>query len=204
MSIAFPAGATTERRGPGRPRSGGHDEAALAATLRLIDAGERITLNRVVELSGVSRAALYRRWTSLTELVADALDAGREPDPVPVGVFSADAFVGALLGEADRTNGTYPDARFRRRIQLVMADRRLQRRYWDAHVAKRRVSMRTALERARDAGEVRAELDLEACCDLIAGVFYYQLVARGESLADADVRRRCRAAVEIAIAGMRA
>lgn len=195
-------GAATTRRGPGRPRVDGHDTAVLAATLGLIDAGEQITLNRVVEISGVSRAALYRRWPSLTELIADALDQGRDNAPVPVGSGSPEEFVDALFGEADDVGRSYPEARFRRRIQLVMADRALQRKYWEAHVAKRRVTMRAALQAGVDAGRLRDDLDLDACCDLIAGVFYYQIVVRGDSIGDAATRERCRRAVEVALTGM--
>lgn len=203
MTTAHQAGAAITHRGSGRPRVEAHDEAALAATLQLIDAGETITLNKVVQRSGVSRAALYRRWNSITDLIADALDQGRNNDPVPVEANDPDAFVTALLGETDATHGSYPEARLRRRLQLVLADSALQKRYWEAHVAKRRVAMRATLQRGVDAGNLRPDLDLDACCDLITGVFYYQLVVRGVSLSDPTVRERCRAAVEIAMAGMR-
>ena len=59
------------RAGPGRPPEPGHDEKIMQATLRLIDQGKPVTVNAVVAGSGVSRAALYRRWGSLTELTSD-------------------------------------------------------------------------------------------------------------------------------------
>ena len=69
--------ATGRRTGPGRPPEPGHDERIIEATLRLIDQGKPVTVNAVVTGSGVSRAAVYRRWSSLTDLVSDALDHGR-------------------------------------------------------------------------------------------------------------------------------
>lgn len=67
----------TARRGPGRPRIPDHDERILEAVVAMVDRNEPITVNAVVAASGVSRAALYRRWSSMTQLVATALDRGR-------------------------------------------------------------------------------------------------------------------------------
>ena len=47
---------TAVRRGPGRPRDEDLDAQILDATLALIDAGEPVTVGRIVARSGVSRA----------------------------------------------------------------------------------------------------------------------------------------------------
>ena len=198
------AGVATSGRGPGRPRVQEHDERILAATLDLIDRGRPVTMAAIVEGSGIGRAAIYRRWPSLTDLIATALDVGRVKDPIPVEAADPDSFLTALLGGASDVKRTYPERRFRRRLQLVLEDRALQRKYWDSHVARRRVSMAAALQAGIGAGTMRADLDVEAACDLIAGVFYYQVVARGESLEDPGVIARCREAVTIALRGMSA
>ena len=89
MTASAPAApARHARRGPGRPRNEDIDALVLAAVLELIDDKEEVTAARVVGRSGVSRAALYRRWPSLTTLIAAALDVG---DVVPDAVEDGEA-----------------------------------------------------------------------------------------------------------------
>lgn len=197
------APARSPRRGPGRPRNDDIDGLVLAAALELIDAKEEVTAARIVERSGVSRAALYRRWPSLTALTAAALDVGREAPPaIPADGDLREAILSALLGTAADAGPDYPEERFRQRIRLAMTDRQLQRMYWTSHVSRRRAPLVEALRAGVERGELRADLDPEACFDLIAGLFYYQLVVRGESLDNAATRERCRAALDVAWQGM--
>ncbi|WP_417504767.1 TetR/AcrR family transcriptional regulator C-terminal ligand-binding domain-containing protein [Microbacterium sp.] len=203
--LAADAGAAVRRR-PGRPRDEDLDGQIVAATLDIIDAGDEVTVSRVVARSGVSRAALYRRWPSLTLLIAAALDVGREVPPE----YPADADLHEILlaglglgvdGVAPSAPG-YSEERFRQRIRLVMADRALQRTYWESHVSRRRVPLQNALRVGMARGELRSDLDVEACFDAIAGVAYYQLVVRGDRVNDPAVVERMRAAIEVIWRGM--
>lgn len=188
-------------RGPGRPRDEELDERIFAATLRLVDSGERVTVSRIVADSGVSRSALYRRWPSLTGLIAAALDSGRViPTVICRERDLKRAIVDALLGSADGVSSH--EARFRERIRLVMADVELQREYWASHVTKRRAPVEEAIRAGVERGELRADLDVPACFDAIAGAMYYQHVVRGESLSQAPARARVRSAVDIIWRGM--
>ncbi|MFC4138403.1 MULTISPECIES: TetR/AcrR family transcriptional regulator [unclassified Microbacterium] len=191
------------RRGPGRPRDEDIDQQIIAATLELIDAEEQVTVSRIVARSGVSRAALYRRWESLTVLIAAALDVGRTvPEAYPADVDLREAVFAGLMDPADAAG--YSEQRFRQRIRLVMADRALQRAYWRSHVARRRVPLESALRAGVERGILRADLDVEACFDAIAGVAYYQIVVRGESLSAEDTRARLRSALDVIWRGMTA
>lgn len=192
------------RRRPGRPRNEEIDGQILQATLELIDQGSEITTSRVVERSGVSKAALYRRWPSLTTLIAAALDVGREmPAALPTDGNLREAILGGFLGGSEGAGlGGYSEQRFRQRVRLAMADRVLQKAYWTSHVSRRRAPIEAALRSGIDKGELRADLDVEACFDLIAGVFYYQLVVRGDRVEDPKTRARCRAALDVAWRGM--
>lgn len=204
---ASDAGAAVRRR-PGRPRDEDMDGQIVAATLEIIDAGEDVTVSRVVARSGVSRAALYRRWPSLTTLIAAALDVGRTippeyPDHVDLREALFDGFglgdTGVALSVA--ASG-YAEERFRQRIRLVMSDRALQKAYWQSHVSRRRVPLLNALRAGISRGELRADLDVEACFDAIAGTAYYQIVVRGDRMDDPAVAARLRAAVETIWRGM--
>lgn len=174
----------------------------MVATLALVDDGAPVTLNRVVAGSGVSRAAIYRRWPSLTALLAAALDRGRTVVPVPHQGGLRERLLGLYLGDPARLAGSYTDARFRRRLQLTLADRALQRAYWDAHVHRRRLPVTELLRQGVATGELRADLDLEATIDLINGVFYYQWIVRGVNPTEAEARARCAAALDVVWRGM--
>jgi AcrR family transcriptional regulator len=204
MTEVSTAPARDARRGPGRPRNEDIDDQVLTSVLELIDEKEEVTAARVVERSGVSRAALYRRWPSLTALVAAALDVGREvPPAIPSGSGLREAIFAMLFGAATEAGVTdYPEERFRQRIRLVMADRDLQKAYWSSHVSRRRVPIEAAIRSGIRQGVLRPDLDAEACFDLIAGVFYYQIVVRGDRLDHELTRERCRAALDVAWRGM--
>lgn len=198
---------TTEvtRRGPGRPRTVSHDDRILEAVTGLVDRDEEITVNAVVKASGVSRAALYRRWSSMTELISMALDRGRASIKLDLTGRIKDAITDVIFGHVDRTIGQdYTQHRFRKRIQLVMQDPQLQEAYWQSHVHRRRTSMVEALQTGIERGELRPDLDIEAAIDAINGVFYYQIVARGSGLDHPVTMARCQEAFDIVWRGMEA
>lgn len=91
----------------------------------------------------------------------------------------------------------YPEGRIRQRLLLALADPDLQHQYWKRHVSRRREPLLAILEQARERGEVRDDVDLEAALDLLSGVYYYQIVARGADLGDPKTLKRCGAAMDI-------
>lgn len=208
MTVVGVAAGEAVRRRPGRPRDEDMDRQIVAATLAIIDAGQDVTVSRVVTGSGVSRAALYRRWPSLTTLIAAALDVGRTvPPEYSDGADLREALIDGLgLGEGGVTSSIaasgYSEERFRQRIRLVMADRALQKAYWQSHVSRRRAPLLNALRAGITRGELRADLDVEACFDAIAGTAYYQIVVRGDRMDDPVVAARMRAAVDVIWRGM--
>jgi len=195
---------TEARRRPGRPRDEELEQLVLDAALDLIDSEQEITVSKLVELSGVSRAAIYRRWPSMTLLIASALNIGRVVQPainvdddLRQNIF--DSLYGRSLEQAAQM---YSESRFRHRIRLVMADRELQRTYWESHVKRRRIPVEDALREAVSRGILRSDLDVEACFDTLAGVAYYQLVVRGEAIRLPETRARLEAAFETVWRGM--
>ncbi|MEN5072575.1 TetR/AcrR family transcriptional regulator [Isoptericola cucumis] len=199
-------GVAAERRGPrrrpGRPRAEGHDERILDAAVTLMERGEEITVSRVVDLSGVSRAAIYRRWPSMTHLLAAALDRGREPYVIPLDGDLLENLLAAFTPAEQAAGRSYPEERFRLRVRLAMTDRKLAQAYWRSHVARRRGALVAVLRAGIERGELRPDLDVDACIDLVNGVFYYQYVVRGVRLDDPAAVARCREAVRVAWRGM--
>ncbi|MEU9342707.1 TetR/AcrR family transcriptional regulator [Streptomyces sp. NPDC048278] len=89
-------------RGRGRPRDTTIDGRALAATRELlVERGfEATTIQSVAEHAGVHASALYRRWPSRIELIAEATFPGLDENAVrPTGDLRSDLrrFVNAYL-----------------------------------------------------------------------------------------------------------
>lgn len=187
--------------GPGRPRVARLDDAILRAAIELLDAGEDVSVSKVVERSGVSRAALYRRWPSITHLIAAALDVGRTAYPP---IAPDDDLRVALLRNfiPSQEPGVYPETRFRQRLKLVVANPELQQAYWKSHVERRRTPLEGSLRAAVDDGRLRADLDVSAAIDAMAGIVYYQFVVRGADLSAAETQRRMAAALDVVWRGM--
>ncbi|WP_181149764.1 TetR-like C-terminal domain-containing protein [Arthrobacter sp. MYb227] len=172
----------TAKRGPGRPRATDIERRVLQASRELIsesaNAGE-YTLNQLVERSGVSRAAIYRRWDSLRTLNVAALDIDRVPLPQP----AADTLRETLLqGYAQGVTAIDDSAMamITKRLIMGLRDPALQRSYWERHVRRRRQDFTELLLRAQQDGQIRKDIDVEIALDLINGLGYYQGVVRGE------------------------
>ncbi|MFI2364344.1 TetR/AcrR family transcriptional regulator [Promicromonospora sp. NPDC019610] len=207
------------QRGPGRPRAQGHDERIVDAAVELLERGEEVTVSRVVERSGVSRAAIYRRWPSMTDLVATALDRGRAPHTIPLegdllqnvldayttsSYATSSSTTSSYATSSSAARETYSEERFRLRMRLAMTDRKLAQAYWRSHVSRRRAGMVAVLRAGIERGVLRPDIDVDACIDLVNGVFYYQFVVRGVTLDDPEALARCREGIRVAWRGMAA
>ena len=159
--------ATAQPRRRGRPRDPSLHAAIVDATLALLEErgyGE-LTLTAVAERAGTTTAAIYRRWSSKSELVNDAVFRTYGDDVVAdTGDLAADittmvrwsvqkicrpaalAALSGLLGESR------PDRAARAR---------------DAATASGRTAER--LDRAKAAGEIRPDLDTRVLVALISG-----------------------------------
>lgn len=73
MPLGAPGGAGTVPRG--RPRDPAKDSAISDATLALLirDGFDRTSIESIAVAARVSKATIYRRWTSKAELAADAI-----------------------------------------------------------------------------------------------------------------------------------
>lgn len=110
------------------------------------------------------------------------MDSGRVFPSVEITSSVKDAMVDMMFNRTEESQGQYSEGIFRKRLQLVMGDRELQQAYWETHMANRRGALEDALDLARDRGEIREDTDIEAALDAIYGVFYYQIVVRGEPI----------------------
>ncbi|HZH23488.1 MAG TPA: TetR/AcrR family transcriptional regulator [Solirubrobacteraceae bacterium] len=175
------------RRPPGRPRSERSHLAIVKATLELlVEVGyARITMEEVQRRAGVGKATIYRRWASKEELVKDAIQHFSAELPVPdTGSLKGDyaAISTALVAIARDRNAALVMPRL---LAEASRDPDLHAIFYAQLVEPRRRVARIALERARDRGELREDVDLELTIDMLAGPIVYRFLITGGDLAPA-------------------
>ncbi|NUP24049.1 MAG: TetR/AcrR family transcriptional regulator [Streptomyces sp.] len=197
-----------EVRRRGRPRSATAHRAILEATRELLieNGYAALSMEGVAARTGVGKPTVYRRWPSKGALVADAvnhgfLDAapGHAVDPPDTGDIENDLrqwLCGYAALAADP-----------RHSPLVLAlTAAAAENPQDAEVLYRQLTgpRHTALverlRRAVDAGQVRADVDLDAVADAVTGALLYQLLTGNA----AESERRSAGLVDILLGGLRA
>ncbi|MDO5512033.1 TetR/AcrR family transcriptional regulator [Corynebacterium sp.] len=184
--------AAPRHSGPGRPREESYNDLILDTVHRLISEGTPVTIRGVVKASGVSRTAIYRRWSSVHELVAASLDRGRANLTYtfhgPIRLALKDIFY-RRVNEA--IGPDYTDRDFRKHVELMMGNRQLQQAYWDNFASRRLDRVVDALRLARKYGEIDAsDEDIEAATDALYGIGLFQMTVRGISFDDPEALRR--------------
>jgi AcrR family transcriptional regulator len=174
-----PSTGATARRGRGRRPAAEVRAGVLqaAAELLLREGIRAVTFDRVATSAGSSKMTLYKWWPSAGALAAEAYFAHSEhqlefPD---TGDIRADlttqlrAFV-RLLTDAD-TGSVIAGL-----IGQAQTDPELSAAFSERYSAPRRALALTAFEKARDRGQLRADIDLGILVDQLWGACYNRLL----------------------------
>jgi AcrR family transcriptional regulator len=174
---------------PGRPRSPVAHQAILSATIALIrDVGyDAVTMEGVAELAGVGKATLYRRWSGKELLVADAIEqiasAIANPD---TGTLRGDVLA-VMRSSATMYRDPASGALLSGLVAAIARSAPIAAAVRDGFVAARRNALRLVLERWRERGELRPDLDVEILMDMITGPLFYRFLLRGETVDESVV-----------------
>ncbi|MFE7617442.1 TetR/AcrR family transcriptional regulator [Streptomyces sp. NPDC057496] len=177
----------------GRPRSAAAERAILDAVAGLLEAGEplgSLSIERIARTAGVGKATIYRRWSDKEELFVDVLRDIEPPEPVVSGTAGlADL---RLLLESIRGRGLAQ--RSSALLHNVFAQMKSHPRLWAEYqctvIAPRRTALLAAVRRAVDAGELRADLDVELMNDLFLGPMLVRTVHRPDAPLPEDLTDR--------------
>jgi AcrR family transcriptional regulator len=175
---------TAAARVIGRPRDVRADRAILTAVLELM--AERgvheLRMDDVAARAGVGKAAIYRRYRSKDELVADAVAALVSEITVPdTGSTRADLL--ALMRDAVEVY-TGPVAA-RAMSSLVAAMSRnpgLAEAVRQGFLAGRRAALREVLGHGIERGDLRRDLDIGLALDVLGGPLFYRLLITGDPI----------------------
>lgn len=165
-------------RRPGRPRDSGVDEAVIRATLELV--GEEgmagLSIEGIVARAGVSKAALYRRWSTKESLLMDALvtkvdeihfDRTDDVRSDLLGILEAfGSFVAGTAGSI------FPWV-----MGEVTRRTELGERYAREVILPRRAMIAAVIRDGIERGELRDDLDVTTAVDMLLGpVIIYKLM----------------------------
>jgi AcrR family transcriptional regulator len=164
-------------RGAGRPLDENVDAAIMDAAWALLlkDGYSRMSIARVAEEARVGRPAIYRRYRNKSALVAAVLaDKASQAPPIDTGSARGDLI--AFLEFARRRfavelAGTMM-VEGRKHPELLDGFRR-------GMLRPRLGAIAAALERGKERGEIRKDLDTEIAVQALMGSFLYARMAEG-------------------------
>lgn len=188
---------------PGRPRSERARRAVLEAAGALLerDGLPAMTMEAIARRSGVSKATIYRWWSSKEAVTLDAL-AERLAVRLPVAPGARSLrgeLVLRLRSRAAMLRAHPAILQTLAAVQSRMAGDPDLGAAYHAHVSERlHGESRAAFGRARRAGQIRAEADVDVALDLLFGGLYLRLLQGLEPCGDDFAER----AVDIVLRGV--
>ncbi|MFE3826884.1 TetR/AcrR family transcriptional regulator [Streptomyces sp. NPDC059092] len=170
--------------GRGRPRSTSAHRAILDATRDLLaeNGYARLSIDRVAARAEVGKQTVYRRWPSKAPLVAEAvLDGSHAPGPADTGDVHRDLrawLYGLVAFMADPRNA----ALIRALTAAAAEDPHDAEALYERLTGPQREELVQRLRAGAEAGQVRADADLDAVADALVGALLYQTLAGNDSL----------------------
>lgn len=167
-----------ETSGRGRPRDVEIDDRVLDVTRRHLAAHgyEAMSLVAIAAEAGTTRQSVYRRWPSKAELATAAIEALAAADPAEVG----DDHLAALTSELRRFQrgiGRHDGISMVGTMLNRSTDPELVALYRQRVVAPRRAAFREILQRARDAGDLDPDADIDVGVTMLTGSWYARSLA---------------------------
>ncbi|MER6143862.1 TetR/AcrR family transcriptional regulator [Streptomyces sparsogenes] len=196
--------AESSAHAPGTVRPGGRTARTRAAVRDAVLTGlaehgyPGLTVEYVAERSGVHKTTLYRRWGSVEELLADALDLAGEDTWTPPDTGGLDSDLRALAREvtdtfADTSSAAAPSAFIAAAFQSERAAAALHDFY-----AERFSRCAAVVARAVDRGEAPAGTDAAAVVRAVSAPLFFRVFITREPI-DTALADQCAAAVAAAV-----
>ena len=168
---------------PTRPRvEGEREEQILDAALDLLCrvGYDRMTMDGIAAQAKAGKATLYRRWTTKSSLVVDALLRSKEALQVPQP--DTGSLRGDLIAMACSHGGLADDRSTQVMAGIITAlhhDAEFAEEFRTRVIAPKLVTARTIFERARDRGEITADLDLDLISPALGAIIMHRSFVLG-------------------------
>ena len=175
----------------GRPSDESIDRGLIeAAVAEFTERGyHAMSMESIAARAGVSKVSLYRRWGSKPAVMAEVFRFfGEEDLDRDYGSFEAD--IHALVNESIGSSVASAKGKLvLRTMGEISGDAELLALYRSRLLEPRLRQLRAIVLRARDRGELRADLSVDVACGVIAGplfLYYLALLAGTEVGLSAD------------------
>ncbi|MGG6877299.1 UNVERIFIED_CONTAM: TetR/AcrR family transcriptional regulator C-terminal ligand-binding domain-containing protein [Pseudomonas aeruginosa] len=161
----------------GRPRSEEATAAALETALAIAYEEDlsKVNMEHIAQKSGVSKAALYRRWPNAWAIVMEAFFNDLAPSLVydsEIRITSSFKMVAKnLIREMSGPRGVLLSKLF----AAAQMDASLQRAFLEKWINPRRDAAKEIIEIAKQRGEIRKNVNPEILIDTIYGAIYYRM-----------------------------
>ena len=166
----------------GRPRSEKTKTAILTAAYELLlETGfGAVTIEKIAERAGVSKATIYKWWPNKAAVVMDAFfDVAVVRLPIP----DTGSTIKDMIIQVNNL-AKFLTSREGKVINEIIAegqyDQKLAETYRTIYFKPRRLDSRYILERGISRGELKQNLDIELIMDLIFGPVFYRLLITGD------------------------
>nr|WP_166806208.1 TetR/AcrR family transcriptional regulator [Cryobacterium cheniae] len=161
------------------------DQAILRSTIQLLsEVGYvRVSVAEVARRAGVSKPAIYRRWSQKSQLVVEAMVTQLRPGMEHDSGSAADDLVALIEGLIDVLTHTPLGRVLPGLVAEMAADPMLATSYRDLIIKPNLEYWRAAVERGIARGEFSADTDVDFVLNTLAGPLYFCLLITGEPIA---------------------
>jgi AcrR family transcriptional regulator len=139
---------------------------------------EALSIESVAARAGVGKTTIYRRWPSKMELVLESLSMVHTEVPViDTGNFRDD--LTTMLMGASHVRATIVEQLLVRVMGEVKSNPEVFQVFMERNVTPRFVRIYQMIDRAKERGELRQEIDPSIIMALAAGPFFFQILFAG-------------------------
>lgn len=168
----------------GRPRSQTSRKAILNATNRLLlqHSVQELSIEAIAKKANVGKTTIYRWWPNKVAVVVDALvyQLGNTP-PLP----STATFAEAVERQLERFMRLLKGKNGKILIEAMAEAQSSQETlstFYETFMLQHEEILADLIEKGKNAGEFRAELDTAMAVDMIYGAIVYRLMSGAETL----------------------
>ncbi|WP_407343127.1 TetR/AcrR family transcriptional regulator [Pengzhenrongella phosphoraccumulans] len=160
------------------------DSAILRATVELLsEVGYvHVTVAEVARRAGVSKPAIYRRWSQKSQLVVEAMVTQMRPGKDNDSGSAADDLLALTEQLIDTLTHTPLGRVLPGLVAEMAADPVLAASYRDLVIKPNQAQWRAAIERGIARGELSGQTDVSFVLNTLVGPLYFSLLITGEPI----------------------
>jgi AcrR family transcriptional regulator len=166
------------KKNPGRPRSVKSHQAMLAASLELL--GEvgysALSIEAIAKRAKIGKTTIYRRYSSKSELVADAIESIREEVIIPDTDSLEQDIEGLIENAAQITLNPLGRQAMAMIISSAASNSQFAQIYEAKYLEPRRQAFAMVFDRAKARDEVPTDLDSDLFFDAMSGIMLYATI----------------------------